>query len=40
MKGCTCRIYHDGTYLQKNPTWHAEDAPYKANDVMKLLRKA
>ena len=31
------RIYHDGTYLEHNPTWHVEDAGYKARDIVALL---
>jgi SAM-dependent methyltransferase len=31
-------IYQDGTYLEKNPTWHQEDSPWKANQVAKMLR--
>ncbi len=39
MSGPSSRIYHDGTYLEKHPTWHAEDACYKAKDVMALLAR-
>jgi len=35
----TVSIYHDGTYLDNNPTWHAEDSPWKARQIGKLLRK-
>jgi SAM-dependent methyltransferase len=31
-------IYDDGTYLARNPTWHAEDAVWKAGKVLGLLR--
>jgi SAM-dependent methyltransferase len=27
----------DGTYLERNPTWHAEDAPWKAHHVASML---
>jgi len=30
--------YLDGDYADKNPTWDAEDAPWKANNVYKILK--
>lgn len=33
------RIYHDGTYLQNNPTCHVEDSRWKAEQVIKMLHK-
>jgi len=30
-------IYEDGTYLAANPTWHVEDSPWKAAQVVRLL---
>ena len=33
------RIYEDGTYLAKNPTWHAEDSQWKAEQVLNMLRR-
>lgn len=30
-------IYNDRTYLTRNPTWNAEDAPFKAAEILKLL---
>lgn len=33
------KIYLDGTYLQKNRTWHVEDSPWKANQVYKIILK-
>ena len=30
-------IYESGTYLSNNPTWHEEDSPWKAKNVVKLL---
>ena len=30
-------IYTDGTYLQRNPTWHSEDSAWKARQVMRML---
>ncbi|MAT71678.1 MAG: methylase [Planctomycetaceae bacterium] len=32
-------IYEDKTYLDKNPSWHEEDSPWKASQVVKMLRK-
>ena len=39
MYGPSAKIYTDGTYLSKNPTWHAEDANYKAKDIITLLAR-
>ena len=32
--------YTDGTYLADNPTWHAEDAPWKLSHVLRALQEA
>ena len=32
-------IYNDQTYLRVNPTWGAEDAPFKAGLILDLLRR-
>jgi SAM-dependent methyltransferase len=32
-------IYEDGTYLAANPTWHGEDAPWKAAHVARILER-
>ena len=32
-------IYEDGAYLEKNPTWHEEDSPWKAKQIAKILKK-
>jgi SAM-dependent methyltransferase len=32
-------IYGDGTYLEKNPTWHEEHSPWKASQVLKMLQR-
>lgn len=29
--------YTSGDYLAKNPTWHAEDAPWKSTQIQKML---
>lgn len=31
--------YHDGSYLQANPSWHREDSPWKAQHVAQLLHR-
>jgi predicted TPR repeat methyltransferase len=30
-------IYTDGTYLANNPNWHADDSPWKAGEIAKLI---
>jgi cyclopropane fatty-acyl-phospholipid synthase-like methyltransferase len=32
-------IYADGTYLKRHPTWHSEDATWKADQVIKTLAR-
>jgi len=32
-------IYGNGTYLKNQPTWHAEDSPWKASQVVKMLER-
>lgn len=32
-------IYKDQTYLALNPTWHEEDSPWKAEQVLRMLRQ-
>ena len=32
-------IYQNGTYLEKNPTWHEEHSSWKAKQITKILRK-
>jgi 2-polyprenyl-3-methyl-5-hydroxy-6-metoxy-1,4-benzoquinol methylase len=32
-------IYKDGTYLSHNPSWHAEDSVWKAQQIKKMLAK-
>jgi SAM-dependent methyltransferase len=36
MSTCT---YTDGEYLEKNPTWHVEDSPWKAENIWRLISK-
>jgi 2-polyprenyl-3-methyl-5-hydroxy-6-metoxy-1,4-benzoquinol methylase len=33
----TSRIYADGTYLARNPSWHVEDSAWKADQCAALL---
>ena len=33
------RLYQDGNYQTRNPTWHAEDSPWKARQIETILRK-
>ncbi len=32
-------IYESGEYLQKNPHWHAADSPWKAAQILKMIRR-
>ena len=32
-------IYSDGTYLRNNPEWHADDSPWKAGHIARLLQR-
>ena len=32
-------IYGDGTYLEKNPTWHEEDSLWKAKHIARILQR-
>lgn len=32
-------IYNNNTYLNNNPTWHEEDACFKATKIMELLKR-
>ncbi|HZR40560.1 MAG TPA: methyltransferase domain-containing protein [Ktedonobacteraceae bacterium] len=31
------KLYTDGDYLKKNPTWHTEESPWKAKQVLRML---
>ena len=31
--------YKDGSYSRQNPTWHAEDATWKARQILKLFQR-
>lgn len=30
--------YQDGAYLEENATWHVEDSPWKAQQVLRIMR--
>jgi 2-polyprenyl-3-methyl-5-hydroxy-6-metoxy-1,4-benzoquinol methylase len=32
-------MYANGHYLQNNPTWHVEDSPWKAKQILRMLEK-
>ena len=32
-------MYKQGEYLEKHPTWHIEDSPWKAEQVIKIITK-
>ena len=32
-------LYHSARYRELNPTWHAEDSPWKAEQVARLLQE-
>jgi SAM-dependent methyltransferase len=32
-------LYLDGEYLLKNPRWHVEESPWKAKQVLRMLRQ-
>lgn len=32
-------IYTNGTYLKENPTWHVEDSPWKAKQILKIIER-
>jgi len=32
-------MYTEGRYFKKNPTWHAEDSPWKAKQIINILSK-
>lgn len=33
------QIYTHGDYLEKNPTWHVEDSPWKAKQIIQMMAK-
>lgn len=33
-------VYKDGSYLEKNPTWHVEESPFKVKYILQVLRRS
>lgn len=33
------QLYTSGEYLERNPGWHVEEAPWKARQVLRMLRR-
>jgi len=31
-------IYTKGEYLEKNPNWHEDDSPWKAQHILKMIK--
>src|SRR5271167_4469460 len=32
-------IYRDGSYLKHNPSWHAEESPFKVRQIVRMLKR-
>jgi len=32
-------MYTQGDYLEKNPTWHVEDSPWKAKQILRMMKR-
>ena len=32
-------IYRDGSYLKNNPSWHAEESPFKVRQIRRMIRQ-
>jgi len=35
----TQELYTSGTYLENNPTWHVEESPWKARQVIRIMKR-
>jgi methyltransferase family protein len=33
-------IYTSGEYLEKNPTWHIEESPWKARQIVRMMKQS
>lgn len=33
-------LYTSGEYLEKNPTWHVEESPWKAKQILRMMRQS
>lgn len=31
--------YEDGRYLEKNPSWHAEESPFKVRQIVRMMKQ-
>ncbi|MCP4346511.1 MAG: class I SAM-dependent methyltransferase [Desulfobacterales bacterium] len=31
------KLYKNGEYIKKNPTWHAEDSPWKTREIINIM---
>jgi SAM-dependent methyltransferase len=38
-KAMAQELYTSGTYLEKNPTWHVEESPWKARQIMRMVMR-
>ncbi len=32
-------LYTSGEYLEKNPTWHVEESPWKAKQILRMMKQ-
>ncbi len=32
-------IYRDGKYLERNPSWHVEESPFKVRQVLRMMQR-
>lgn len=32
-------IYRDGSYSERNPSWHVEESPFKVRQIVRMLRR-
>jgi methyltransferase family protein len=39
IEGDDASIYRDGSYLESHPTWHLQDSPWKARQILKMLER-
>lgn len=35
----TKNIYEDNSYYENNPTWHVEDSPWKADQILQIIQR-
>ncbi|HVQ39324.1 MAG TPA: hypothetical protein VMS31_17425, partial [Pyrinomonadaceae bacterium] len=39
VKAVEHSIYQTGEYVERNPTYHVEDSPWKAQHILSLMQK-